>query len=156
MSSACASRCDHMTSLPMHLTLSAVLICACAAHSASATPAIATRDVKTAGGKTRWPVEFVVDAMRGDDGASGTSANQPFRTLARARDAIAQWRNDAGELPVGGARVLVREGEYSPLSLTSADSGECRPPHTHAQAHASHCAWCTHITALCMDGHISH
>ena len=83
--------------------------------------------------QTHWRQTWVVDALGGDD----RSTSGPFRTLARAREAVAQWRNEAGELPNGGVRVLVRKGEYAPLSLTSADSGECTPhaAHTHRHPH---------------------
>ncbi len=63
-------------------------------------------------------------APNGSDSGSG-SADQPFATLERARDAVRAY-SQTGFLPPGGAVVEVAGGRYeraSTLELTAADSG---------------------------------
>ena len=61
---------------------------------------------------------WVVDAAGGDDAADG-DARHPFRTLERARAAVAAYGDEAD----GERRVLLRGGQHAPLSLGAADSG---------------------------------
>ncbi|MCU0792104.1 MAG: right-handed parallel beta-helix repeat-containing protein [Opitutaceae bacterium] len=66
---------------------------------------------------------FFVDPARGDDTSRGTSADAPFRTLERARDA-------ARKVPrplIGDIEIILREGDYlleRPLALTALDGGD--------------------------------
>jgi len=79
-----------------------------------------------AGGQT-----FFV-STEGDDGWSGLipapnegRTDGPFATLARARDAVRQWRNKRDKLPEA-VRVQIRGGTYylpETLRLTPADAG---------------------------------
>ncbi len=65
----------------------------------------------------------------GDDAASG-GAEQPFRSLERARDAIREHREVNG-FPGSGVRVILHSGRYSrdrPFMLTEADSGRKGAP----------------------------
>jgi len=63
-------------------------------------------------------------APDGDDAASGTTVDQPFRTLAQARDAVRQLKQDGRlDKPV---TVHLRGGTYTitePLVLETGDSG---------------------------------
>ena len=73
--------------------------------------------------------DFVV-APDGSDAHPGT-AERPFATLARARDAVRQHKTQTP----GAVTVLVREGTYyleSPLVLSPEDSGEEGAPITYA------------------------
>ncbi|MDX9978985.1 MAG: right-handed parallel beta-helix repeat-containing protein [Lentisphaeria bacterium] len=66
---------------------------------------------------------------QGDDAGTGTP-EQPFRTLARARDEIRRLKT-AGGLPEGGVTVLLLPGVYplpSPLELTGEDAGTAASP----------------------------
>ncbi|MHB8900543.1 MAG: right-handed parallel beta-helix repeat-containing protein, partial [Thermoguttaceae bacterium] len=68
-------------------------------------------------------------APDGQDSNPGTES-APFATLARARDAIAERRR-SGELPAGGAAVLVRGGRYyaeASFTLTKNDGGTADRP----------------------------
>ncbi|HOJ21134.1 MAG TPA: right-handed parallel beta-helix repeat-containing protein [Armatimonadota bacterium] len=74
------------------------------------------------------PIEFHV-APGGNDKAAGT-AKAPFRTLARARDAIRALKRGKG-LPEGGARVILHGGVYrleEPFTLGPEDSGTAKAP----------------------------
>jgi hypothetical protein len=67
-------------------------------------------------------VEFHV-ASNGNDSNSGTEA-QPFATLAKAQNAVRQWRRSGAT--TGGATVYLHGGRYEitqPMSLTDEDSG---------------------------------
>jgi hypothetical protein len=70
-------------------------------------------------------------APRGDDAADG-SQETPFRSLERARDAVRSLkRSGGGELPTGGAKVVVGAGDYPwdrTLELTGSDSGTAEAP----------------------------
>ena len=55
------------------------------------------------------PVEFCM-APGGDDHGPGT-VGEPFATLEGARDALRRLRA-WGDLPLGGVRVLIRDGVY--------------------------------------------
>lgn len=73
-------------------------------------------------------VEFHV-APDGDDANPGTR-EKPFAGLTRARDAVRATRKD-GALPVGGAAVIVRGGEYAvteTFELTAQDGGTAEAP----------------------------
>ena len=59
--------------------------------------------------------QWVVDSANGDDMAAGDSPATAFRTLERARSALAQWRAHLGDAQTGELRVLLRQGTY--LSL---------------------------------------
>jgi len=79
----------------------------------------------------RKPAAVFHVAPTGDDTANG-SANEPFRTLERARDAVRRLKkNHGGTLPNGGVRIIIGGGSY-PLrrtfSLTSEDSGTAEAP----------------------------
>lgn len=67
----------------------------------------------------------------GDDTNDG-SRNRPFASLARARDAIRQFKQaQGGKLPNGGAQVQVAAGEYpvrETLTLGAGDSGTADAP----------------------------
>ena len=71
----------------------------------------------------------------GDDSADG-SAQRPFRTLRRARDAVREMRRSGG-IPLGGVAVRLHGGRYpitETLELTEEDSGEPHRP----------VVWCAH------------
>ncbi len=79
------------------------------------------------------PVTLYV-APHGDDAASGT-LNEPFATLARARDKVRGLRS-AGQLP-DGARVVIRGGTYElavGFELAAIDSGSPDAPITYCAA----------------------
>lgn len=71
--------------------------------------------------------QWVVDAINGDDDAAGDTAATAFRTLERARSALAEWRREwrarFGNAPTGELRVLIRGGTYAPLRLKASDGG---------------------------------
>ena len=70
--------------------------------------------------------QWVVDAVRGDDGATGLTASSAFRSLSRARAAVADWqaaRRADGAAQGGELRVLLRAGDYGPLHLGAAHGG---------------------------------
>ena len=74
------------------------------------------------------PAEFHI-APNGSDQAAG-SAQAPFRTLARARDAIRALKRGKG-LPEGGARVIIHGGVYrleEPFTLGPEDPAPRRRP----------------------------
>ena len=80
------------------------------------------------------PLEFHVSAD-GDDTAAGT-AQAPFATPTRARDAVRAARVD-GALPEGGVRVVIHGGTYrlaEPLTLGPEDSGTAEAPIVYAAA----------------------
>ena len=64
-------------------------------------------------------VDFYVSPS-GDDSASG-SLERPFATLARARDAIRELKEE-GALPNGGITVNIRSGVYSLAKSFSQES----------------------------------
>lgn len=76
----------------------------------------------------------------GDDGWSGATpapnaarTDGPFASLARARDAVRQWRTQQDKLP-DSVQVQIRGGTYylsEPLTLTSADTGTSECPVTY-------------------------
>ncbi len=70
-------------------------------------------------------------APSGDDAADG-SAEKPFRTLEKARDAVRAFRQShGGTLPKGGAKIAIGGGSYSverSLMLTAEDSGTAEAP----------------------------
>jgi hypothetical protein len=75
-------------------------------------------------------VEFFV-APTGNDAHPGT-AEQPFATLERARDALRAMRKAEGQ-SWGGATIWLRAGDYcrtASLELTSEDSGTAQAPVT--------------------------
>lgn len=79
----------------------------------------------------QWPEPAwrIFVATNGNDVAAGT-AEAPFATLTRARDAIRE-RRAAGGLPKGGVQVVVAGGEYpvtNTLQLARQDSGEVESP----------------------------
>jgi hypothetical protein len=79
--------------------------------------------------------ETIHVAPNGDDAARGTAA-APLRTLARARDAIRELKQQKG-LPAGGIQVLLHGGTYylpEPLVLTAEDSGTAESPIRYAAA----------------------
>ncbi|KAA0159408.1 hypothetical protein FNF28_05879 [Cafeteria roenbergensis] len=66
------------------------------------------------------PATFFVSSTDGKDSNPGTS-EAPFATLTRARDAVRGLRDQAsGMLPAGGARVLIRAGDYANAPADSA------------------------------------
>jgi len=70
-------------------------------------------------------VEFHV-APDGDDANPGT-AERPFATLERARDAVRALKRAPSGLPPAGAAVIVHDGRFlrrNPLDLDAQDSGE--------------------------------
>ena len=70
-------------------------------------------------------------ACDGSDAGDGSEA-RPFRTLARARDAVRQLKkSNNGVLPGGGVRILVGGGEYAvkdTWKLDAEDSGTAEAP----------------------------
>ena len=71
----------------------------------------------------------------GDDAASG-SAEHPFATLSRARDAVREQKAMSG-LPAGGLTVWLHEGVYrldESFSLSEEDSGTEQSPITYRAA----------------------
>lgn len=87
-----------------------------------------------AGLATAAPVVLHV-APNGNDKALG-SAKAPFRTLARARDAVRALKRK-GPLPAGGVRVVVAGGAYrlaEPFALGPEDSGTAAAPVVYAAA----------------------
>eukprot|EP01052_Picozoa_sp_SAG31_P024726 SAG31_NODE_2123_length_6401_cov_4.982069_2_plen_598_part_00 len=70
----------------------------------------------------RW----IVDARHGDDAAAGDGPSSAFRTLERARVAVAEWRSGQNLLGTAGGHVevLLRSGEYEPLVLGPSDGGD--------------------------------
>ena len=78
-----------------------------------------------------WPLPAVVlyVAPDGSDAAPGT-AEQPFATLERARDALRELKQE-GRFAQGGATVVIRGGHYQvsqTFALTAEDSGEATAP----------------------------
>ncbi len=78
-----------------------------------------------------WPLPAVVlyVAPDGSDAAPGT-AEQPFATLERARDALRELKQE-GRFAQGGATVVIRGGHYQvsqTFALTAEDSGEASAP----------------------------
>eukprot|EP01047_Picozoa_sp_COSAG01_P045438 COSAG01_NODE_4184_length_5261_cov_27.557342_2_plen_662_part_00 len=67
--------------------------------------------------------QWVVDSVNGDDTAAGDSPATAFRTLERARSALAEWRAHLGDAQTGELRVLLRQGTYAPLRLRASDGG---------------------------------
>ncbi len=70
-------------------------------------------------------------ALNGDDAGAGT-ADAPFRTLERARDAIREMKAD-DDLPAGGVTVMIDAGRYElsrPLELGPEDAGTAEAPIT--------------------------
>lgn len=67
---------------------------------------------------------------KGDDANPGT-AQRPFQTLERARDALRE-RREKGPLPVGGVAVILHGGVYPRMKqsfkLTAEDSGTAEAP----------------------------
>jgi hypothetical protein len=84
-----------------------------------------------AGGGAAVRQQWVVDAARGSDAASGLTASSAFRSLSRAHAAVATWRATqnalllavGGSAPFGELQVLLRAGDYGPLHLGAADGG---------------------------------
>lgn len=79
--------------------------------------------------ETKLAREFFV-APDGRDSAPGT-AQQPFATLARAREAVRALKREEGRLPAGGVAITLRDGTYqltAPFELTAADSGTAEAP----------------------------
>lgn len=77
---------------------------------------------------TARATEFHV-SLKGSDSNSGT-AQQPFRTLERARDAVRTWKA-GGRKSEGGVTVWVHGGTYyldQPFTLTEEDSGSSDAP----------------------------
>jgi hypothetical protein len=73
-------------------------------------------------------------APAGSDENEG-SESKPFRSLARARDAVRALKK--GSIPKGGARILIAGGDYAvgqPLMLSAEDSGTNEAPVVY-QAH---------------------
>ena len=70
-------------------------------------------------------------APNGNNAGDG-SANRPFRTLERARDAVREFRKaHGGQPPKGGVRVLVAGGTYPikrGFNLIAQDSGTAEAP----------------------------
>jgi Right handed beta helix region len=70
-------------------------------------------------------------APAGDDTADG-SADKPFRSLERARDAVRSLKKmHGGVLPKGGVRIIIGGGAYPvrrTFNLTSEDSGTAEAP----------------------------
>ncbi|MBM4025770.1 MAG: hypothetical protein FJ280_10235 [Planctomycetes bacterium] len=70
-------------------------------------------------------------APAGQDTADG-SADSPFRTLEKARDAVrALKKSRGGTLPPGGVKVMIAGGSYAverPWTLTAEDSGTAEAP----------------------------
>ena len=78
--------------------------------------------LQTADAKT-----WVVDALGGSDASSHGDARRPFRTLERARAAVAASWPDDDAVDDGTDRcVLLRGGEHAPLQLSAADSGRSK------------------------------
>src|SRR5258707_15406230 len=81
-------------------------------------------------------------ATVGDDTWSGpldspneTQTDGPFRTIARARDAIRQLKADGGGILLDPAIVYIRDGDYYldlPLVFDPQDSGTADNPITYA------------------------
>jgi hypothetical protein len=74
-------------------------------------------------GRDAWSGELAEPNAAGTDG--------PFATLARARDAIRQWKSQSGGQVPLAVKVLVRGGQYSlaeTLTLTAEDSGTAKMP----------------------------
>ncbi|HOW68352.1 MAG TPA: right-handed parallel beta-helix repeat-containing protein [Candidatus Paceibacterota bacterium] len=71
----------------------------------------------------------------GSDAADG-SRNRPFKSLAKARDAIRDLKKSkAGLLPIGGVRVIIGAGSFvlkQPLRFTGEDSGTIEAPIVYA------------------------
>eukprot|EP01047_Picozoa_sp_COSAG01_P028365 COSAG01_NODE_1902_length_8963_cov_29.997405_7_plen_434_part_00 len=87
--------------------------------------------------------QWFVSEHDGDDSNDGLDPSQPFRTLDRARAAVADWRSTAvkrrrrrrqqqgrqqptaaaATAAAGELRVVIRGGEYSPLHLGPSDGG---------------------------------
>ena len=84
--------------------------------------------VVLAGNASAAAVEFFVSPA-GQDTNPGT-AEKPFATLERARDAVRQLRPADGKLR-GGATIWLRAGDYlrtAALELSAADSGTAEAP----------------------------
>ena len=90
-------------------------------------------------------------APNGNDSGPGT-AQQPFSTLGRARDAIRQWKQ-AERLPAGGVTVWLRAGRY-PLQASIAfgpeDSGTAQSPIIYRAAKGAD-VWLSGAVALSPD-----
>ena len=84
------------------------------------------------------PVEFCM-APGGDDHGPGT-VGEPFATLEGARDALRRLRA-WGDLPLGGVRVLIRDGVYElagTFELATEDSGTEAAPVEYAAYPGEH------------------
>ena len=84
--------------------------------------------VVLAGNASAAAGEFFVSPA-GQDTNPGT-AEKPFATLERARDAVRQLRQADGK-PLGGATIWLRAGDYLrtvALELSAADSGTAETP----------------------------
>ncbi len=69
-------------------------------------------------------------APDGDDDGDGT-AERPFASLERARDAVREWRRQAVAPPPGGLRVVLRGGLYprqTSFQIGAEDSGTAESP----------------------------
>jgi hypothetical protein len=66
------------------------------------------------------------NANEGGDGSEKT----PFKTITEAQTKIRELKELEG-LPVGGIRVLVKDGNYDLLSFTSEDTGTAESPITY-------------------------
>ncbi|MFA6239898.1 MAG: right-handed parallel beta-helix repeat-containing protein [Candidatus Hydrogenedentales bacterium] len=75
-----------------------------------------------------WGAEFHVSPLGND--SNGGTADAPFATLSRARDAIRALKQ-GGTLPEGGVTVWLHAGEYrltESVALAAEDSGEPERP----------------------------
>jgi hypothetical protein len=83
---------------------------------------LATVPASPAAGETPAAVRLYVDPVGGKDSASGTSPDQAFRTLEKARDAargvVRPWK--------GNVEIILQGGDYrleKPFALSDKDSG---------------------------------
>ena len=78
---------------------------------------------------TAHPAEFHV-APTGDDAAAGT-ADAPFASLHRARDAVRALKTEAGTIPEDGITVWLHDGDYilqESVALNEEDGGAAWRP----------------------------